>query len=276
MKIKVLLSLISISLFTCSVFPQTEFVNRVKNGNFDIYDYSNPEFYWVSPNFPGGVLVEGNHTPTYLQYCINPPSVRFSGGEGYYMEQEIEVESNKSYKFEFIGRIHNSISVNGNVPNDKGYTLEALILNNETELCKLIVNTNTNTDYSTEFTVPDGVNKVKVKFFKPQKGVAFIDDVKVYNEEEIVTPEPPVEETVGLPSMKLQHETKELVLGGIHNETTITVTTPDGETVTFEAGTSDTFTFNFEGKSLGKYVFELTGKQEKTFVINTNALNTDE
>lgn len=276
MKIKVLLSLILISLFTCNVFAQTEYVNRVKNGNFDIYEYSSPEFYWVSSYFPGQVLVEGIHTPTYLQYCINPPSVRFSGGEGLSMEQEIEVEANKSYKFEFIGRIHDAISVDGGKPNSKGYTLEALILNGETELCKLIVNTNTNTDYSTEFTVPDGVNKVKVKFFKPQKGVAFIDDVKVYNEEEIVTPEPPVEETVGLTSMKLQHETKELVLGGIHNETTITVTTPDGETVTFEAGTSDTFTFNFEGKSLGKYVFELTGKQEKTFVINTNALNTDE
>lgn len=63
--------------------------------------------------------------------------------------------------------------------------------------------------------------------------------------------------------MKLQHETKELVLGGIHNETTITVTTPDGETVTFEAGNTDTFTFNFEGKSLGKYVFELTWKTRK-------------
>ena len=98
MKIKVLLSLISISLFTCSVFPQTEFVNRVKNGNFDIYDYSNPEFYWVSPNFPGGVLVEGNHTPTYLQYCINPPSVRFSGGEPLFMGDELFELSNYLYK----------------------------------------------------------------------------------------------------------------------------------------------------------------------------------
>lgn len=276
MKIKVLLSIILVSLSIQNALAQSEFVNRVKNGNFDVYDYSAPEFYWVSPNFPGAVLVEGYHSPNYLQYCINPPSVRFSGGQGYHIEQGIDVESGKKYKFEFIGRIHNSLSIDGNVPNNKGYTLEASVLNGESELCKLIIDKNINTLYSGEFTVPEGVNKVKVKFYKPQAGVAFIDNVKVYNEDEIVTPEPPVEEAIKLPSMRLVHETKNLVFSGVHNETTIRITTPEGEIVTFEEGTSDTVSFNFSGRSLGKYVVELTGKQEKTFVINTNALKTHE
>lgn len=161
----------------------------------------------------------------------------------------------------FVGRTHNSHGPSG-TSNSKNSKLMADVYagNSTVKLFSTFTTSNVNTLVEGEFVVPADVSFIRLQFTK-DIGIAYLDDVTLIQEKEIV-----------YPALRMDKVTKSIYLEKVSPYTSVCVVAPDGTQTDFGDGHTEV-AFDFSGKPVGTYTFKLTGEQEKTFVIHTNRIS---